>query len=733
MPHYFDIALPLPLRKNFTYSVNSLASSIGPGLRVRVPFKGRTLIGIVASQELEAPSYANRVKEIDEILDETPALPEELIRLCHWASTYYQHPLGEVLNAALPQRLREGKSAQVKPLTEYIHTLEGKGLPHDGLRRAPKQQQVHQYLLEHGSLHKDKLKQLEISPGAIKALVDKQLITQQDIAPPEPGTSNVEQLLAETPKTLNKEQSVAVEAIRYHEFGCHLLEGATGSGKTEVYLHIIARVLRAGKQAMLLIPEIGLSGQTVERLRNRFNVEIAELHSNVSEGERGNSWLSAASGQAKIVVGTRLASLTPFQSLGAIIIDEEHDRSYKQQDGFKYSARDVSIYRASQLNIPIILGTATPSLESLNNARQTKYQHLYLHKRAGDAKPPTFEVVDLRNQKLSSGLSERALTAISTTVDQGEQALVFINRRGYAPALVCHSCGWSADCLACDSSMTLHTKPRHLRCHHCDRSRSVPRACGHCKSPDLKPAGFGTEQIEHMLQEVFATSEIVRIDSDATRSKKRLESKLQHARSGSSCIMVGTQMLAKGHHFPNLTLVVVVDADQGLISPDFRALEQMGQSITQVAGRAGREEKPGRVIIQTHRPEHPLLQTLLCQGYQHFALELLAQRHQSNLPPYWHLVLFKAESKHAEVCVNLLQQMREIIQQLIPTNSQALLLGPLPANLEKINDRYRFCLQLSSPQRKLLSQLLPLALTQIDQLALSKRARWSIDVDSLEN
>lgn len=735
MHTFLNVALPVPLRRTFTYLAPSNPSNeIHLGARVRVPFGPRELIGVITGFEPAPDVDPSKLKPALEVLDESPIIPEELIRLCEWVAGYYLHPLGEVFNTALPQRFREGK--QPEQVRYYALTNEGKGLPEDALKRAPKQQAVLQYLLSHERIAQQNLEAAELSKSAITAMLDKALIEiQEESSADENDFKNTpEKVLQEPHKTLNDEQQAAFDAVAFHRFQSYLLQGVTGSGKTELYLQLASRVLHSGGQVLVLVPEIGLSPQTLARFKKRFAVEITELHSGVAEGARAQNWIAAKTGKAKIVIGTRLASMAPFHKLGLIIIDEEHDRSYKQQDTLRYSARDISIYRAHALGIPIVLGSATPSLESIRNVEQGRYQALYLRKRAGNAIPPAIEISDLRGQTITAGLAPRTIELIRQTLMRGEQALLFLNRRGYAPAIMCHTCGWSADCRYCDLPMTVHQRQRQIRCHHCDRGRRIPDTCQNCSSADLKTTGVGTEQLEINLEEFFGDTPIIRIDRDSTRNKGSLEKKLAQGKASDACIYIGTQMLAKGHHLPNVTLVVILDGDQGLVSPDFRALEQMGQLITQVAGRSGRAEKPGMVEIQSHRPDHPMLQTLITRGYEGFAKDLLELRKTANLPPYTFTAQFRAESKRSEICVDFLKQVAGCVRKAannkqLPIN----IVGPHPATIERVNDRYRYNTLIVSTSRAALKSCLQLALTEIDALALGKRTRWSLDIDPVES
>jgi len=733
-PLYLAVSMPVPLRRLFDYTLPKDSNVSDPeqliGCRVRAKFGPQELIGVIVSCHQQPSIAPEKIRSIEEIIDKTALIPTELLKLCHWAASYYHHPIGEVIQTALPQALRQGKNAEITAPVWQL-TTEAKGLPSEALKRARKQQEVLQYLLQYPYLTREQADSLEISNATLNAMLKKGLLekTQRAVASQLPSDAPV---LNENPPALTEEQQNALKQIHYHKYTCYLLEGATGSGKTEVYLQIIASVLQRGLQVLLLIPEIGLTPQTLSRIRQRFNRSIAELHSNVSESQRCRHWINARDGKAQIVVGTRLASLTPMHRLGAIIIDEEHDLSFKQQDGLRYSARDLSIYRARHLNIPVILGSATPSLESLHNAIQGRYEHLRLTQRAGNARAPKLKILDLRQKQLKAGLCEDALNAINQVISRGHQALVFINRRGYAPTLLCHVCGWYAGCPNCDARLTLHSSPPRLHCHHCGVERGVYRHCPSCGSNDLNPKGLGTEQTEQYLQQQFTDTPIIRIDRDSTQQKMAMQRHLERAAKGEPCILIGTQMLAKGHHLPKIALVVVVDGDQGLLSADFRGAERMGQLITQVAGRAGREEIPGTVLIQSHTPDHPLLELLLERGYHRYARELLGERHVSGLPPYTHMVVFRAESKRAENATAFLSMVATTCASAKAPSKELRYLGPIPARMEKLNERFRYQLQITASSRRTLQELLGSVLESIDQHALSKRTRWSVDVDALE-
>lgn len=538
------------------------------------------------------------------------------------------------------------------------------------------------------------------------------------------------QLVESNAYELTPAQQAAFDAVDISKAGVHLLHGVTGSGKTEVYLQWIASVLTVGKQALVLVPEISLTPQTLKRFEARFNVPIVMLHSGLTEKQRYEAWLSARTGQASILIGTRSAVFVPMPALGMIIIDESHDMSFKQQSGFRYSARDVAVVRGHQCGVPVILGSATPSLETLHNAWiGQRYRHLELPERVGNAVSPEVSIVDIRQDHLKAGIGTYLLAHMKTHLAAGHQVMLFLNRRGYAPVLLCHHCGHTMKCPHCDVYLTYHQQRHACCCHHCDYTRAAPRICPECHQAEMMSVGLGTEQLEAVLSDLFPNNRVLRIDRDTTRKKGALEDLLSEAHENSADILVGTQMLAKGHHFRNLTMVAVVDADSGLLSTDFRALERLAQLLVQVAGRAGRESERGEVIIQTHQPDHPLLQTLLTGGFNTFARQLLERRKVASLPPFSHMALFRADAKEEKQARDFLLQMREQIQQ---SKLPVQVLGPIEAPMAKRAGRHRYQLLLQSSSRPALQQLL----AHLNSLELCRRRRrqvtWSLDVDPVE-
>lgn len=531
---------------------------------------------------------------------------------------------------------------------------------------------------------------------------------------------------------LNTHQQAAIQAITASAgFQTFLLDGITGSGKTEVYFQSMAALLQAGKQALVLVPEIALTPQMVARFKQRFNVPIVLLHSDMSDKKRLHGWLQALQGQAAIVIGTRSSIFTPLLRPGIIILDEEHDLSFKQQSNLRYSARDLAIVRGHIENIPVVLGSATPALESFYNALIKKYHYLSLPQRAGDAVPPQVSVINLRDKRLNGGLSVELLAKMREHLANQGQVLLFLNRRGYASVLMCHHCGWMAKCANCDARFTLHFQPERLHCHHCDTVKPPPRRCENCRVEDLINVGQGTERIEQVISENFPENTVVRIDRDSTKKRGSIEQLLAQVHDQKAQILIGTQMLAKGHHFPHLTLVAIVEADGGLFSVDFRALERMGQLLVQVGGRAGRTLRAGEVIIQTHHPDHPHLQLLLNSGYQRFAKALLSERQQTELPPFAHLALLRADAVQREITHQFLNEAKTGLEKL-SSIAKVNLLGPIPAPMERLANRFRGHLLIQAAKRSDLQDILRQWVPTLARYKIAAKVRWSLDIDPQE-
>ncbi len=725
MPQFVEVALPVPMRRSYSYRLLPDLPPPRPGVRVRVPFGRQQLIGLVTAVTDSCTLAENQLKDIIELIDTEPALPEPLYKLTLWAARYYFCSQGQMLTQALPVALRKGADASPKSRIMLSLTDKAQEAGLAVLKRAPAQQKLAEMLLA-APMSMDEFNAQELSKAALKGLDDKGWLKRDEVAV-EVNLGWREQLeLGEAPHKLNKEQAVAVAAINGSSgYSTTLLEGITGSGKTEVYLAVLEKVLGEGKQALILVPEIGLTPQTIDRFRRRFKVEVAVIHSNLTDNQRLDAWRAGRSGEAAIIIGTRSALFTPMAFPGVIILDEEHDSSFKQQEGVGYHARDLAVMRGHLENIPVLLGSATPSLESLQNALSGRYRHLHLGERAGNAKKVRQGIIDIRNQPLKAGMSAALLNEMRLHLDAGNQVLLFLNRRGFAPALLCHECGHLHECDRCDAFFTVHQKLGEIRCHHCGNQYAIPRQCHNCGSTMLMGQGIGTEQLEQVLKEEFPKYPVVRIDRDTTRLKGSLENHLKAIHRGDYKILVGTQMLAKGHHFPDVTLVGLLDVDGALFSADFRAPERFGQLYTQVAGRAGRAAKPGTVLLQTHQSDNLILRELMHKGYGEFARNQLSERKQAALPPAWHMVLARAEAHRAEDAEAFLAA----IAAMLPRDKGFEVIGPLPAPMDRKAGKHRRQLMFQAEQRQGLQQALEAILPAIDLLPEAKRCRWSLDRD----
>ena len=722
------VALAVPLPRFFDYLYAPDLTPIVGG-RVLVPFGSQKRVGIVVDLPASSDVAKEKLKPIIDVLDAESLFNSTTWDWLAWSANYYRAALGDVLFQALPVKLRNGESAVKNDRTFWRITDLGKqALELGALKRAKKQIEALNLLLTQ-DLEKGNN---EISSAIWSALKGKDYVEEIIVSTEQ---KSWQQALGDNPLvnldnrlTLNKQQALAFSQLLFQEgFNVWLLEGVTGSGKTEIYLQYIEEVLKKGKQVLVLVPEIGLTPQTVRRFQARFNVEIDVLHSNLNDTQRLNVWERARTGQSAIVIGTRSALFTQFSDLGLIILDEEHDGSFKQQDGWRYHARDLGIVLAQKLNIPILLGSATPSLESVNNVQNGKYHHLVLSKRAENATALRQFVIDLKHQRIQNGLSEPLLQRMQEHLEKGNQVLLFLNRRGFAPVLLCHECGWIDECHHCEKPYTYHQHQRVLRCHHCGAQKTVPMQCGHCGSTHLVTTGLGTEQLEETLKARFPQYNIARIDRDSTARKGKLEGYLEDIQQGKSQILIGTQMLAKGHHFPNVTLVALVNVDNALFSLDFRAEERLAQLYIQVAGRSGRAEKQGEVVLQTHYPDHPLLTTLLEKGYQAFAEETLKLRHNMGLPPFSFQALFKAQCRHSEEAENALSQLASFFYEQKIEGLQVL--GPIPAPFSKKAGQYRWQLLLQHASRKQLQTALS---RYSPELIKSSQVRLILDVDPLD-
>lgn len=730
-----QVALDAPLRTPFDYlpPAGLSAEAIPIGARVRVPLGRRETIGWVVGRSDRSTRAAEALKSAHALLDVSPLLDEEAMRLLRWTADYYHHALGELLSAAVPKALRAGRAALAEQ-PFWVLTAAGRAALESGAcRRAQRRLELLQQLSTvAGGVSEEALDaQLPRWRTAARALRLRGWIERQ-LRPAATGAGSPEVGRAGClpAPTLSVDQAAAVAAIdaQAHQYAACVLRGVTGSGKTEVYLQCAERVLARGGSVLMLVPEIALTAQLIERVRQRLPVGLSVLHSGLGDAERLQAWRAARSGEARVVLGTRSAIFAPLAALGLIIVDEEHDSSYKQHEGgCRYSARDLAVVRAQQRQIPVVLGSATPSFETLLNVQSGRYRELSLPRRPDQAAPALLKLIDLRAHGVSHGLATPVIEAIRRHLDAGNQVLVFINRRGYAPTLLCTACGWLAGCEHCDARLTVHQARGELLCHHCGAQRALPQRCGRCGGP-VKPVGQGTERIEATLQQLLPDTALLRLDRDTASGPTELESILGRIRRGEARILVGTQMVTKGHHFPGVLLVVVLNADQGLFSTDFRAAERLAQTIVQVAGRAGREQTQGEVLIQTEYPEHPLLQALLSGGYDAFAASALAERRAARWPPFSRLALLRASAIEPEAAAQFLSAARSAA----PEMSGVQVLGPVAAAMARRAGRHHAQLLIESGARSTLHRFIDQWLPQVDALARGRRVRYALDVDPID-
>ena len=773
----FRVAIPVPVYRLFDYLApeNSGSDHVKPGVRLEVPFGKGKKIGYLLEIVGDSAVDACKLKPVIRILDRQPLLSAKDLRLLLWAGRYYHHPVGEVVSAVFPAALRQGKSVVVQTEKRYALTDLGRTMSGEQLQRTPKQKIVLKKFQDGPA----SLSEAELSAWndnwrpAVKLLIARQLLqielsaaegqspealssvaeTKRHLIPlipafslkgegvdtcvdtyaqGEEGGNTRPTVISNNPLQCNPPQQSAINAVcaGLGQFGVFLLEGVTGSGKTEVYLQIIQTVLERGQQVLVLVPEITLTPQLEDRFRQRFAVSIALSHSKLTDKQRADAWLNMQQGRCSILLGTRSALFTPLKNPGLIILDEEHDVSFKQQDGFRFSARDIAVVRGKLLHIPVLLGSATPSLESLHNVDKRRYQLLHLPDRAGNAIAPVLQLLDIRNKRMQEGLSEALVAEMRLTLAKHEQVLLFLNRRGFAPTLICHGCGWVARCLRCDANLVIHVDEQCLRCHHCGQEQRLIKHCPACKVGDLTPLGLGTERVEKVLAELFADKVTVRLDRDSTQRKGALENYLQQINRGEVDIILGTQMLAKGHHFPNVTLVAILYVDSGLFSIDFHAAEKLAQMIVQVSGRAGRAEKPGKVIMQTRQPEHPLLTTLIREGYRSFAKTALAERKAAMLPPFSYQALLRVQAGDVDAPPLFFQAVAGLVQELNAGHTQVL--GPVAAPMARRAGLYRYQLLFQNTRRQELHLLLEALVPEIAKLKQAKKVRWTLDVDPVD-
>lgn len=721
--YYHAVAVNVPLYTLFTYQH---ATALAVGTRVVVPFRGKKVVGIVwQTPSEEAPTHLRQIYAIERVFHEEPPLPEHWRQLIDFAARYYHYPIGQTIFTALPSHLREPKPCPLPEAALYyqLNALgKAQAAPPAHHRR---QAQLWQALHEPITIHQAK----SLHSQAASLLEKWQQHNWLAISAP-PQTK-----IAPSSLPLNPAQQAAVNSVgKATGFAPFLLFGITGSGKTEVYFDIMAKVLAEDKQVLFLLPEINLTPQLAARLQTRFaHVPTAILHSQTAAGERSTNYQRALSGDIKLVVGTRLAVFTPLPDLGLIIVDEEHDQSFKQDNELRYQARDLAVWRAQNMACPIVLGSATPSLESWQHTQTGHYHLLTLPERAHQAaRLPEIQLLDIRRSKLQEGLSPIALQLLQENQANGGMSMVYLNRRGFAPAIFCSNCGHTFGCPHCSAKMVLHQAAHHLRCHHCGYSQAIPLACPECGNQDLTALGFGTQRVELALRQTLPEAKIVRVDRDSTSKKQDWQTLYTQINAGEVDILLGTQMLAKGHDFARLNLVIVVNADGSLYSADFRAPEYLFAEMMQVAGRAGRANHQGRVFVQTRFPEHKVFQALKAQSYPQFAQQELAERQTHFLPPFCYQVAIRADAPQLADAMAFLSEAAQIAEiNAMPPN--VMRLGPVAQFMVRLAQRERAQVFLECDERKTLHQAI--ALWQQTLIQLGKSAptiRWSIDVDCYE-
>jgi primosomal protein N' (replication factor Y) len=722
------VALDVPLDRLFDYLDGGFSVQVGQ--RVVVPFGRRNVVGVVIEKSDSSEFALEKLKTIIQVFDDELPIDASTFSLLKFCADYYQYPFGQALLASLPTRLRQTEPAVSRKQYLYSLTPEGLGADPDLI---PARQSVQRKVfaaLKQSTLSESALKEISASwRQAIEAFrVQGWVHAEQVLA----GFKSAMQ--AAPPPPLNDEQQIAVNAVTEaaNTFKPFLLHGITGSGKTEVYMQILQQALADNDgQALVLVPEINLTPQLEARFRNRLpHLPLVSLHSNLGESERLQNWRLAQSGQARIIIGTRLAVFTPIPNLKIVMVDEEHDGSYKQQDSMRYHARDVAMVRAQRSKVPIVMGSATPALETWHNAQSGKYALLSLHSRAvAQSALPNIRCIDTTKQESTNGLTQVLVHAMRERLAKGEQSLLFINRRGYSPVLLCSACHWIAPCMRCSSRLVVHLKQGRLRCHHCGHEQKIVRQCPSCGNADLHPTGHGTQRLEETLKALFPEATIQRVDRDSTSRKEALNDILTAVHDNEIDILIGTQMLAKGHDFPNLTLVGVIDTDSALFSPDFRAAERLFAQLMQVSGRAGRAEKPGEVLIQTAFPSHHLFNALRTQDYPAYAQTLLQEREMAQFPPYCYLALIKAESMQYREVEQFLNFAFELARQL---SDQVLTYDPMRAQMEKLKGMERGHILMQATQRGALQKLLAELTPQLRASKLAAKVRWNIDVDPME-
>ncbi len=723
------VAVPLPIREGLVYLWAGPGPAPTPGCRVQVPVGRRSHVGVVIEHLATSPVRLDKLKHATTALDAEPVIGADLLETLVWCASYYHHPIGEVVSAALPALLRRGRAAAPAPEISWRLTPAGRDVDTNALaRRARRQAALLERLAASDSAAEPDLREAGFARAQLVKLEEKGWLESEETVPA--ARERVAVFEPESAPALTADQRDVLEAIAavapgYHAF---VLHGVTGSGKTEVYMRLIAEQIRARRQSLLLVPEISLTPQLVSRLEQRFGADLAVMHSALTDSERLDAWQRCRSADAGLIVGTRSAVFAPLATPGIIIVDEEHDISYKQAEGFRYSARDLAVFRAQHLSIPVVLGSATPSLESIHNAEQGRYERLRLPRRIGAAGSPAVRVIDLNHHAVRNGISTPMLGAIDQHLESGNQVMLFLNRRGFAPVLFCSECGIAEECERCDSRMTIHSASGRLRCHHCGAERALKWACASCGNERIA-VGAGTQRVSEELRALYPNVGIGRLDRDATSRRGSLENVLADLEAGKTQILVGTQMLAKGHDFPNVTLVGVLNADQGLFGTDFRSNERLVQTIVQVSGRAGRADRPGEVLIQSHFPAHPLFDCLLDQDYARFAELALAERRASDWPPFSHLIVWRANAVQRAAAFDYLRRLAAAARAL---GTEIDVHGPAPASMERRSGRFRAQMLLQCARRGPLHAAVDELLLKTRNWPEARKVRWAVDVDPAE-
>ncbi|MDY0011937.1 MAG: primosomal protein N' [Rhodocyclaceae bacterium] len=714
------VALPVPVPQLFDYSTED-GTEADVGRCVRVPFGKGARSGLILAVDTHSEVAGQALKPAGQILRDVAPLPPDWLELVQFVARYYHAPLGEVIALALPPHLRRADGVDGREVDPLLTPTAAGLAALAAARRSSRALRLLEALAARANCRRSDLRGLP-DGMAVGELLRRGWAGPADRASP---------LLDGPPgPDLTPGQAAALTAITGAPpgFQAWLLHGVTGSGKTEVYLRLVRHVLAQGGQVLMLVPEIALTPQLEGRVADRFPAaRVVSLNSSQAEGARSRGFVQALSGQADIVLGTRLALFTPLPRLGLIVVDEEHDTSYKQQEGVRYSARDMAVWRARQRGIPVVLGSATPSVESWHHAQTGRYRLLTLAERAVALSLPATRWLDTRRIRLDEGLSPQLVDALGQRLARGEQSLVFLNRRGYAPVLSCPACAWVSDCPHCSAHLVVHLADRRLRCHHCGWDAPVPRACPTCGNLDIHPLGRGTQRLEARLAELFPAARILRVDRDAVRTRSQWESLLAKVEAGEADILVGTQMMAKGHDFPGLTLVAVVGADGALFAADFRAPERLFQQLMQVGGRAGRAHLPGEVLIQTEHPEHPLFPCLVRHDYPAFATRILAERRGAGFPPFSYQAMLRADAPVLEDALTFLGRAIEGAQACQP--GPVRLFDPVPMRLTRLARRERAQLLLECPERGPLQAFLGRWEPVLYKLGRAREVRWHLDVD----